>query len=96
MLKIKDNIDLKELEKYGFKKHKRDDKDVIVSKWVMERYYEERSNSYSLNPMPIINITETLGGCKRVDLLLRCGFEQTTLDILFDLIKDGLVEKVED
>lgn len=94
MLKIKDNIDLKELEKYGFKKHKRDDKDVIVSKWVMERYYEERSNSYSLNPMPIINITGTLGGYKRVDLLLRCGFEQMTLDILYDLIQAGLVEKV--
>ena len=99
MLKIKDNVDLKELEKYGFKKHKRDDKDVIVSKWVMERIYGEDSlgmytNYCSLHSFPIIVITETLGGNKRVDLFLRCGFEQIALDLLYDLIQAGLVEKV--
>ena len=95
MLKIKDNVDLKELEKYGFKKHKRDDKYVIVSKWVMENYYDERTEKYSPHSMPIINVTETLDGSKRIDVILRCGFENMTLDLLYDLIKNGLVEKVE-
>lgn len=46
MLKIKDSVDLKELENYGFKKHKRDDKYVVVSKWVMERIYGEDRDTF--------------------------------------------------
>ncbi len=32
-VKIKDSVDLKELEKFGFRKHKKDSEDVLTSKW---------------------------------------------------------------
>lgn len=31
--KVKDGVDLKELEKFGFKKHKQDREDVLMTKW---------------------------------------------------------------
>ena len=44
MLKIKDNVDLKELEKFGIRKHKNDDKNVVVSKWGRIYIEEDRSD----------------------------------------------------
>lgn len=98
MLKIKNNIELKELEKFRFKKHKYDSKCVVDSKWVMERVYDEDSlgmstQKYYLVSFPIIELSQT--GCGlRIDLILRAGWEQKTLDLLYDLIEAGLVEKV--
>lgn len=98
MLKIKDSVDLKELEKYGFKKHKRDDKYVVVSKWVMERIYGEDSlgmetNEYSLHSFPIIELSQT--GCGlRIDLVAKWDYVEKALETIYDLIQAGLVEKV--
>lgn len=97
MLKIKDNIDLKELEKYGFKKHKRDDKYVVVSKWAMERIYDEESLGvatidYSLHSFPIIELIQTGKGLK-IDLVAKWDFVEKALETIYDLIKAGLVEK---
>ena len=74
MLKIKDNIDLKELEKYGF------------------NLYDERSNLYDkqLTENEEINIYN-----KEINIALD-GWETNKLDTLYDLIKDELVEKVEE
>lgn len=74
MLKIKDNIDLKELEKYGFKEEK-----IFMSKDLYQRY--EYINIYQDD--------------RQIDIELD-GWETNNLDILYDLIKDDLVEKVEE
>ena len=73
MLKIKDNVDLKELEKYGFK---------------YEKYYEY-GKYYLLrrNGKVIIRIVERK---------LKLHSNNKTYSTLYDLIKDGLVEKVGD
>lgn len=80
MLKVRDDIDLKKLEKdYGFKHHR-------------ESLYEycDKDTTISIN--------------KRLDDLVELGIDydedlavcSTSLDILYDLIKDGIVEKVSD
>lgn len=68
MLKIKDNIDLKELEKYGFKyKH---------SYYVCCSLYGDISIIIYAN--------------RKINIIT-----SHKLDVLYDLIKDDLVEKVE-
>ena len=76
MLKIKDNVDLKELEKYGF------------------RCYSEEKQLYDIqlyDDIEEINIYEKKEICIALD-----GWETNRLDILYDLIKADLVEKVSD
>lgn len=77
MLKIKDNVDLKELEKYGF-----------INEYNVRYNYKE--NDYTgLH----INIEKRIiGFYNAVDIIV----EKKILDKLYDLIKDGLVEKIED
>ena len=69
MLKIKDNVDLKELEKYGFKKKYYYNAICIVR--------EDRKHDIFFDLKT------------RKLLFINYGY-----DILYDLIKDGLVEKV--
>ena len=85
MLKIKDNVDLKELEKYGFKIN--DDK----------TYYEQRIDGNWWN-LRVVNIedrwldhlTEEIGYWAFTD-------DDELLSITFDdLIKADLVEKVDE
>lgn len=76
ILKIKNNIDLKKLEKFGFKKGKRD-------------------NSYEYNESTIRN-----GFCGFVvyaddrKLYNFSSGSDTTLDIIYDLIKNNMIEKL--
>ena len=75
MLKIKDNVDLKELEKYGLKK----------------------SNTYSdWYPIGSINFDgEDFTGWFEINGYDFIDYElKYEPDTLYDLIKDGLVEKV--
>lgn len=72
MLKIKDNVDLKELEKYGFTK---------------PMYYK----NYICGELEI-NEYKRLLYCVETDIL---SDEIYDLDTLYDLIKDGLVEKID-
>ena len=80
MLKIKDNVDLNELEKYGFRK----------------------PNSTTLENVGYENIDGIWILKKDKKLRIVCsdkinGFYDNTLsNSLYDLIKDGLVEKVDD
>ena len=84
MLKIIDNLDLKELEKYGFEYHK-----------LLDEY--------------VIDIaTDRRGACVKLAIrkrYLKLDFngddtgglgEDYLDDIIYDLIKDGLVEKEEE
>ena len=74
MLKIKDNVDLKELEKYGFKEWS------FLYEFTLDDEYGESI---------VINKTDRT-------IEITSGMSGTILEIniLYDLIKDGLVEKV--
>lgn len=90
MLKIKDNVDLKELEKYGFKK----------SDGFYYRFYEENENSGIRigTRIQMFNGAITEGQIVQVGKS-KLGIESTNEELatnIFDLIKDGLVEKVEE
>lgn len=99
MLKIEDNVDLKELEKFGFK-------ETIKNTYYVEKTYkadEDNELFKDFNIQIIINpyrdifdktINNKLVGCfnaknDEIDELF-------DLDILYDLIKAGFVKKVDD
>ena len=79
MLKIKDNVDLKELEEFGFKESEN------------KKYYVyDDEESYE-----ILGFSKD---CKTIYIQSENSFniaEEGSLDILFNLIQAGLVEKIE-
>ena len=79
MLKIRDGLDLKELEKYGFEHHT-----MVYVKEIKRssEFFEEAKTIYVEETDRKISIHK---GLFNVD---------EELDTLYDLIKDGLVEKV--
>lgn len=97
MLKIKDNVDLKELEKYGFK--------ILID----EKEFEERIRKDSLN-FYCTRAVKKIGNHfliaiendeyeNEIDIVPDSDFPlkmtiNWQLDIIYDLIKDDLVEKV--
>ena len=83
MLKIKDNVNLKDLEKYGFEFYERG---------TVEQYLIEIHDPY--NPraqLIILPITRTI-----IIDSNNATFIKDKLDILYKLIEDGLVEKVKE
>ena len=104
MLKIKDNVDLKDLRKYGF----------VVS---YSEYSGEPEDIYAMYGFPFVDSAKRpfiffkKRNKKKLIILKRakskvfgmdisvpdnhCNRERF-LDILYDLIKDGIVEKVEE
>lgn len=95
MLKIKDNIDLKELEKFGFYEnntktayyYKLDERfdnynDTYEIKWELSVYCKDRS-------LRLFNEI-------RVDKQFHTAYSLDHLDIIMRLISAGLVEKVVD
>ena len=87
MLRIKDEVDLKELEKFGFLKDQSIDDG---------EYYYRICNTFSICNIFIGNnkiILQDDGiNCCRPKLELE--FDECEIDILYDLIKANLVEKV--
>lgn len=87
MLKIKDGIDLKELEKFGFET-------TIGSSWyfkdIVDCAEEKVSIAIRKNDRRIQISYDTKQSIRL------CSFIERELDILFDLIQAGLVEKVSD
>jgi hypothetical protein len=81
MLKIKDNIDLKELEKFGFKKIYPND-DAYFKKVYLGNDDDDR-------------VCYLIKGWNRFIKITRIDGEELD-DTLFDLIQAGLVEKVSD
>lgn len=86
MLKIKDNVDLKELEKFGFEKFENGCKTIGWS---------NQSSQIKKGKLRYINIIEK-------DNEFNGRYERTIpdfvglQDLLYDLIKADLVEKVEE
>lgn len=90
MLKIKDNVDLKELEEYGFVKLENNCRGHKYS-WKREfdkySYYElyiNRNNELHLHIMA----DKVISGYVEVRIVEKMP------DKIYDLIKDGIVEKV--
>ena len=82
MLKIKDNVDLKELEKYGFEY--RD-----YCEYANSYVYEEKNNGWSNDEIVIYCDSREI--CKHYE-----DFSNDYLQYkINDLIKDGLVEKID-
>ena len=88
MLKIKDNVDLKELEKYGYIKIS--DQERYLKTMHDEFYYEYVTISIDREE---ICFTVTRGSFTWCDTQKRFGYFRTKR-YLKDLIKDGIVEKI--
>ena len=96
MLKIKDDINLKELEKFGFtyRKHYRN-----YTKLHSDKNYEDYVDNYIQvgNDRTLKPYTRILNGhdteyCDKSQTIIKDEF----LDTIYDLIQAGLVEKVDD
>ena len=85
MLKIKDNVDLKELEKFGF---------VMTFNPNRRFYYRDMLNHWPDDRIKVLVDTDTR--LLTIEYELRHGGKSWTssLDGIFDLISAGLVEKV--
>ena len=83
MLKIKDSVDLKELEKFGFIKCDYGDKSLV---------YEHKEMSEKTFQWILINNKREIDlSCEFYDTSL-----DILQNVLFDLIQAGLVEKVKE
>lgn len=79
MLKIVDNVDLKELEKYGF------------DKWTRENCCNKYAYIYDCKGKSTIKLVVHLDKTIRI-----VNFNSEVVNLIYDLIKDRLVEKVEE
>lgn len=83
MLKIKDNVDLKELEKFGFTTSKKVKDKYNFDKKLVKAVFksEDDINAMTISDKRSIDLTDYFEDIK-------------WLDTLYDLIQAGLVEKV--
>lgn len=100
MLKIKDDVDLKELERFGFRKHKKDDEKVCISKWSRKWIEADSMDGYPCGSSgwefyPSIEVFEDRTISVFLEEALYACYTND-LDVLFDIIQAGLVEKVEE
>lgn len=84
MLKIKDNVDLKELEKYGFVFEKAHG--LINERYV---YYDEDEQTVEIATNDKTIFVEDISGSYTFGAIV-----DNALSVLYDLIKADLVEKV--
>ena len=82
MLKIKDSVDLKELEKFGFIKYRSIDDGELY--WCICDLFIGKDKR--------ILQDDGINSCKSVDYQLN----EIEIGIIFDLIQSGLVEKVKE
>jgi len=92
MLKIKDNVDLKELEKFEFKYND----EFGVGIYVKSRWYEEKVND-TIYGKSKQSFSKRIALFEKDRKIIDSYSSQTKMDYdtLFDLIQAGLVEKVE-
>lgn len=99
MLKIKDNVDLKELEKFGYKQGQ-DTANVSYSAYgkVFELEYSAKLNDTLIDVIEIDKKTKKIE-CLRSSKMSHRSFvnndEKLLKKYINDLIKAGLVEKVD-
>lgn len=106
MLKVNDNVDLKELEKFGFKPHYtlKDDStgESYLSFYYQTRDYDRMYGTLHLFPIKkrkscIINVrSRTIENHLKYIPLKIDDRDFIDLDLLYDLIQAGLVEKVKE
>ena len=84
MLKIKDNVDFKELEKYGFEERK--------YLFGYKIYQTPISLTEDNTNKPCIRVRSDR---KIIETYDNISINNPDVDLLYDLIKDGLVEKVD-
>ena len=84
MLKIKDNVDLKELEKFGFKK----DNVAYLYEYIITILDETFIGGTWCNCDEVVVLAVD------DERKIKISDEDLVADILFDLIQAGLVEKV--
>lgn len=90
MLKIKDNVDLKELEKYGFHSYQMNRN---ITNWY--RCFAYGVKVIVIPPWRDILIDKWYEGDERLHKQPKCHYKDRTSydEVLFDLITAGLVEK---
>ena len=91
MLKIKDNVDLKELEKFGFVYEEYDVTEEDDEEPVIFKYYRN-GNTYKDYWITVDIDTRILDD----ECANKMYAEIVPADLIYDLIQAGLVEKVED
>lgn len=109
MLKIKDNVDLKELEKFGFK---RVEFRKMFNDYVRSYQYEVKNfidvcdyHKLMQTDTIIIHDKDSVDYEKHIQIIIEdhsiidfgckiVGMQEKTMSKLFDLIQAGLVEKV--
>ena len=100
MLKIRDNVDLKELEKYGFTPNANDDNYCGYFKMINSGDYIFVLDDHKRNKITMtIEKIDTYICDEGTEDECVCALPKSLnseLDTLYDLIKDGLVEKVEE
>ena len=107
MLKIKDSVDLNELEKFGFKKTENYSKThKCLFENGKEDYYAETTYKYDngINTLEILEKRENsdwkhMNKEREICVVSNdydIGISKDTIDKLYDLIKANLVEKVEE
>lgn len=84
MLKIKDNVDLKELEKYGF-----ESREYLFGHKIYQTPLNLREGNTNKPCMRVRSYTREIETYDCINL------NNPDVELLYDLIKDGLVEKVE-
>ena len=105
MLKIKDNVDLKELEKYGLRP--KYDEDTGEIKSYANFIYDDKSIPKYKRHLNILMKNKKLPFRKKKNIFIIDEFyfvghnlgvydESCNFDLLYDLIKADLVEKVEE
>ena len=92
MLKIKDNVDLKELEKFGFKKRNHNGPCYIKNLSNSEYTYGFILIHEELKGTVVKNAREIC--CVKINSQFQVNEFNELLSTLYDLIKDDLVERV--
>ena len=90
MLKIKDEVDLKELEKFGFKR----DQDHNIVFYTKDKIYDDNMTHSDLIVYDKDRIIKT--NLYKKEILSYPGFDINLDNTIYDLIKAGLVEKIEE
>ena len=99
MLKIKENIELKTLKKYGFQEVQQNERINYVYMPVDEIWDNHGNTIVVCNDSNLFNLDRYIGEDRLLEFRFneQASFEfEKTIELLFDLIKAGLVEKVEE
>ena len=94
MLKIREDVDLKELEKYGFVYRKIYDNYMYLSS--KENYKDKTDNYLEIDKRKLSGFTKDLIEHNKLYDPTQATIKDEYLDTLYDLIKADLVVKVEE